>query len=429
MADGCGFAVTNVIPCHTGPYTLPRGRIGTENSDIVPTRFLLLLLSVSVAACGGASSAAPRPEAVSDEAPSVKVIRAERTPLDRSVTVNGTLAAEEQVMLSLKVTGRLEEMLVDLGSPVGRGQVIARLTPTDFELRLRQAEAALQQARARLGLDPTGEDDIVDIEQTSIVRQAKAALEEARRQRDRFATFVQRGISARADLESADAQLQIAEARHQDAIEEVRNRQAVLAQRRSELALARQQLEDTTLKSPIDGVVRERHAFAGEYRAAGTPIVTVVRQHPLRLQLAVPERAAGNVRVGQIVRVTVEGDAEAYRGRVARLSPAITEGTRTLAIEAEVPNEAGRLRPGMFARADIVTDEALSMVVPHSALVVFAGVEKVLVVKDSKVSEQRVRSGRRVGDNVEIIEGVASGDLVITTPGGLAEGATVRVAE
>jgi RND family efflux transporter MFP subunit len=357
----------------------------------------------------------------------VSVVRVARVPIDRSVTVTGTLAAEEQVMLSLKVTGRLEEMFVDLGSPVRRGQVIARLTPTDFELRLRQSVAALQQARARLGLDPDGEDDTVAIEQTAVVRQAKAALEEARRQRDRFATFVQRGISARADLESADAQLQIAEGRYQDSLEEVRNRQAVLAQRRSEVALARQQLEDTTLKSPIDGVVRERHAFAGEYRAAGTPVVTVVRQHPLRLQLAIPERSAANLRVGQLVRVTVEGDAEAYRGRVARLSPAITEGNRTLAIEAEVPNEAGRLRPGMFARAEIVTDETLSIVVPQSALVVFAGVEKLLVAKEGKVHEQRVRTGRRVGEQIEILDGVTPGDFVITTPGGLAEGATVRV--
>jgi RND family efflux transporter MFP subunit len=394
----------------------------------VATRLFFVLLAVSAAACGR-PAAAPRPADAGADAQAVRVIRVERTPLDRSVTVSGTLAAEEQVMLSLKVTGRLEEVLVDLGSPVRRGQVIARLTPTDFELRLRQADAALQQARARLGLDPGGEGDAIDIERTAVVRQAKASLEEARRQRDRFATFVQRGISARADLETSESQVQIAEGRYQDALEEVRNRQAILAQRQSELAIARQQLDDTSLRSPIDGVVRERHAFAGEYRAAGTPIVTVVRQHPLRMQLAVPERAAGNVRVGQVVRVTVEGDAEAYRGRVARLSPAITEGNRTLAIEAEVPNEAGRLRPGMFARAEIVTDEAPGIVVPHSALVVFAGVEKLLLVKDGKVHEQRVRSGRRLDDRVEILEGVAPGDIVITSPGGLGEGAAVRVSE
>lgn len=404
---------------------MPAGSSATENGIIVKSP-LLFLLAVSAIACG--PSAAARPADAAADVPTVPVIRVERAPVDRSVTVTGTLAAEEQVMLSLKVTGRLDEVLVDLGSPVRRGQTIARLTPTDFDLRLRQAEAALQQARARLGLDPTGSDDTVNAEQTGLVRQAKAALDEARRQRDRYATFVQRGISARADLESAEAQLQIADARFQDALEEVRNRQAILAQRRSELALARQQLDDTTLRSPIDGIVRERHAFAGEYRAAGTPVVTVVRQNPLRLQLSVPERAATNVRLGQPVRVTVEGDGTVHEGRVARLSPAITEGNRTLPIEAEVPNDAGRLRPGMFARAEIVTDETLAILVPQSSLVVFAGVEKLLIANDGKVREQRVRSGRRLGDNVEIVEGVSPGDLVITAPGGLAEGTAVRLA-
>jgi RND family efflux transporter MFP subunit len=395
----------------------------------VKTRLLFVLLGVSAAACDGPSAAAPGSNDPAGEAAAVQVVRVEQTPLDRSVSVTGTLAAEEQVVLSLKVTGRLEEMLVDLGSPVRRGQVVARLTPTDFDLRLRQAVAALQQARARLGLDPDGTDDTIDIERTSLVRQATAALDEARRQRDRYATFVQRGISARAELESADAQLQIADGRYQDALEEVRNRQAILAQRRSEVALARQQLDDTTLRSPIDGVVRERHAFAGEFRAAGTPVVTVVRQNPLRLQLAVPERASANVAAGQHVRVSVEGDDQTYQGRVARLSPAITEGNRTLAIEAEVPNEHGRLRPGMFARAEIITAQNLSIVVPQSALVIFAGVEKLLLVKDGVVREQRVRTGRRLDNRVEIVDGVTPGDLVITNPGGLADGASVRVAQ
>lgn len=345
------------------------------------------------------------------------------------MTVSGTLAAEEQVTVSFKVTGRVDELRVDLGSAVRKGDVLARLTPTDFDLRLRQAEAALQQARARLGLDPTGESDTVDIEQTAVVRQARAALTEARRQRERVATFVERGISAKADLEAADAALEIADGRHQDALEEVRNRQAVLAQRRSELALARQQLDDTVLRSPIDGVVRERLVFAGEYRSAGTPIATVVRQHPLRLQLAVPERSSTTLRAGQRVRVSVEGDADVHEGRVIRVSPSIAEGTRTLPVEAEIPNTSGRLRPGTFAKAEIVTAENAGLLVPQSSLVVFAGVEKVLVVKDGKAHEQRVRTGQRVGDRVEIIEGLNVGDSVIVSPGGLADGSPVSVSE
>jgi RND family efflux transporter MFP subunit len=390
------------------------------------THILALALPLLIAGCGGASSAASRGGAAASTTP-VKVVHVQREPLARSLTVSGTLAAEEQVTLSFKVTGRVDGLRVDLGSTVRKGEVIASLTPTDFELRLRQADAALQQARARLGLDPTGESDTIDPDQTAIVRQATAALSEAARQRERIATFVQRGISAKADLEAADAAKEIADGRRQDAIEEVRNRQAVLAQRRSELAIARQQLDDAQLRSPIDGVVRERMVFAGEYRAAGTPIVTVVRQHPLRLQLAVPERASTVLRAGQRVRVSVEGDPTTYEGRVTRVSPAIAEGTRTLPIEAEIPNLEGKLRPGTFAKAEIVTSEDAALMVPQSALVVFAGVEKILVVKDGKVREQRVRTGVRSGDRVELIDGVAAGDMVIIEPGGLADGSLVTI--
>ena len=390
---------------------------------------LISVISLSIAvACGGPSAAAVGNAAPAAAAP-VKVLRLLQEPLARSVTVSGTLAAEEQVTVSFKVTGRVEELRVDLGTTVRKGDLIARLTPTDFELRLRQAEASLQQARARLGLDPSGDTETVDAEQTAVVRQARAALTEARRQRERIATFVERGISAKADLETADAALEIAEGRHQDALEEVRNRQAVLAQRRSEVALARQQLDDTSLHSPIEGVVRERLVFAGEYRAAGTAIATIVRQHPLRLQLAVPERASTMLRIGQRVRVTIEGDSTAHEGRVTRVSPSIAEGTRTLPIEAEIPNVDGKLRPGTFAKADIVTEERSALVVPQSALVVFAGVEKVLVVRDGKAHEQRVRTGVRTGDRVELIDGVTPGDLVIVSPGGLADGSPVTIAE
>lgn len=388
----------------------------------------LLSAALLASACDNASSSAAAQQKAATDPQPVKVVRVTRTPLVHAVTVTGTLAAEEQVMLSLKVTGRLEEMNVDLGSPVTRGQVIARLTPTDFLLRLQQATAALQQARVRLGLPADGDDDSVVLERTALVRQQTALFDEAKLQRDRFATFVERGISAKADLDTANAQLQVAETRYQDALEEARNRQAILAQRRSELAIARQQVDDSTLRSPIDGIVRERLAFAGEYRAAGTPIVTVVRQHPLRLQLAVPERAAAEIRMGQKVLVTVEGDPNSYEGRVARLSPAITEGNRTLPLEAEVPNQRGTLRPGTFARAEIVTSEQPGIVIPHSAVVVFAGVEKVFAVADGKAAEKRVRTGRRFNDTIEIVEGLEPGDMVIVEPGAITTGVPVTAA-
>ncbi len=317
---------------------------------------------------------------------------------------------------------------MDLGSVVREGQVLATLVPTDFELRVRQAEAALVQARVRLGLTPEGEEDLVVPESTALVRQRRAIMQEARLSRDRMQTFVERGISPRAALEAAEAALEVAEGQYQDGLEEIRNREGLLAQRRSELDLARQQLEDTVLRSPIDGAIRQRQVTAGEYLAPGTPVLTIVRTHPLRLQLSVPERETPNLSVGLPVRVQVEGDDQTYSGRLARIGAAIDETNRTLPVEAVVPNTGGALRPGQFASAEIiVSEDDPAVVIPRDTIVTFAGVQKVLTVSNGRASERRIRTGRREGDWVEVIEGLYAGDLVIRDPGDLVDGVPVRV--
>ena len=358
----------------------------------------------------------------------VKVAPAAERTIARTVTATGTLAADDQVVLGTKVAGRLVEITVDLGTRVKKGQVIGRLDQSDFKFRVEQAEASLQQARVRLGLSPTGSDERVDPEQTAIVRQARAMMDDARLTRDRSVKLAQQELIARAQLDSAEAALQVSEGRYQDALEEVRNRQGVIAQRRSELDLARQQLTDTVILSPLDGVVSVKQASVGEYLAAGTPIATMVRVHPLRLRVPVPEREGAGVRAGHAVTLTVEGDPTVYRGRVVRLSPIVQEQNRTLMVEAEVPNERGFLRPGSFARVDIMTEVSQPVVtVPAGAIIVFAGVEKVLLVRQGKTAEVRVTTGRRLGEDVEILDGLKRGDPVVTKPGNLVGGQPVQV--
>jgi RND family efflux transporter MFP subunit len=389
---------------------------------------VVALVALGLSACRGELPVAAPDKPKAPPAREVRVVPAGERGLPRTVTATGTLAAEEQVILGAKVAGRVERIDVDLGTRVRRGQPIVQLDQTDFKLRVEQAEAALQQARVRLGLSPAGQDEAVELEKTALVRQARAVLDEARLTRDRSVKLVEQQLIARAQLDTAEANLQVAEGRYQDALEEVRNRQAVLAQRRSELQLARQQLIDTVVLAPVDGAVSQRHVSPGEYLAAGAPMATLVRIHPLRLRVAVPEREAAGVQAGQLVRLTIDGDATVHTGRVVRLAPIVQELNRTLAVEAEVPNERGALRAGAFARAEIVTAAAQPIVtVPTSALVVFAGVEKVLVVRGGKTAEVRVQTGRRLGEEVEIVEGLKRGDAVVDTPGSLTGGQPVSV--
>jgi len=406
-----------------------------SSNNPVEKRFLIagffLALAVSISACNSGYPASAT-QSRSGDAPSdrqVKTARVAETPFGETVTANGTLAAYDQTTVSVKVPGRLRSISVDLGSVVRRGQMIAQLEPGDYKLRVEQAEAALAQARARLGLTPDGTDDRVDPEQTATVRQARAVLDEARFNRVRAARLIEQGVIARAEFDSVDSAFKVAQGRFQDALEENRNRQALLAQRRSELALARHVPADTSVYAPLEGIVQEKRTSVGEYLAAGTAVVNIVRIDPLRLKAEVPERDAGNVHFGQNVRVTVEGDANIYVGQIKRLSPVIAEQNRMLLVEADVRND-GRLRPGSFAHAEIVTNDAkMAVTVPNKAIVTFAGIEKVIVVQNGKALEKPVTTGRRNGDWTEIVAGVTVGEQVIVDPGNLQSGQTVAVVE
>jgi RND family efflux transporter MFP subunit len=392
----------------------------------VSLSFLVLLVQ-SCSSPQSATKAAADP--LSKEKPrSVRVAPVTTGSISRTIEVNGTLAAQDEVVVAFKVAGRIERLNVDLGDVVKSGQIVASLDKTDFRLAVSQAEAALQQARARLGLPLTGESDAIHLQATPLVLQAKAALEEARLRRDRAKQMMEQQLIAPADFDTADANFQIADGRYQDATDEIRNRQAALVQRKTEWELAKQMLSDTDLRAPIDGAILHRTGSIGQYVAPGTAVVTVVRMHPLRLQLPVPERAASGVRVGQDIVLSLENDTQTYRGHVTRLSPAIDPLNRTLMVEASIPNQNSRLKPGSFVRASLVTqhgEEALF--IPASSLVVFAGIEKVFLVEQGKSVERLIRTGRRDGDRIEVLEGLSAGDRVVVEPGSLVGGLPVTV--
>ncbi len=391
--------------------------------SIIVSGAFLLICAPAFQGCSRKPATNARP---ADAARPVKVVRAELRPLERIVIATGSLAAHEQATLSVKVPGRIQSMAVDLGSTVNKGDLIAQLEQIDYELRQKQAAAALAQARARVGLPLEGTDENVDVEQTSSAKQARAVLDEATKNRERVLSLSNEGISSKSEVDTVEAAYRVALNRYETAREEARTLLAVMAQRRIEYEIATQALHDTTITAPFAGAIQHRAATAGEYVEAATPIATLVKADPLRLRLEVPERQSIHVRTGQTVRVLVEGDTNLYTGRLERLSPALTEDNRMLMVEADVPNR-GSLRPGLFVRAHIVTTaQDPGLTIPAVALVNFAGIEKVFVVVDGKAIERNVNSGRTGPDWIEIRNGIKAGDFVVLDPGNLRAGQAVN---
>ncbi|HQR65969.1 MAG TPA: efflux RND transporter periplasmic adaptor subunit [Thermoanaerobaculia bacterium] len=373
-----------------------------------------------LAACGGKKPPAEKPR-------TVRLVPAARRPLPKSITAVGTLAAEDKAELSFKVPGRLEKLFVDIGSSVVAGAVLARLEREEYAYRVEGARAALLQARARLGLPPDGAGDEVEAESTAVVRQNRARMEQAKAELVRSQSLLDQGLLSRSAFDVAEANFKVADSQYNDSLEEVNNRRGILLQRRSDLAIAEQQLRDTSLVAPFSGGVQARRANLGEYVLAGAPVLSLVKTSPIRLRLEIPEREARYVAKGLPVTVRREGDTGAFTGTVARISPALEESNRSLIVEAEIPNPNGALRPGAFVRAEIVSDAGgPALVVPSSSVVVFAGIEKVVTVREKKALERPVVTGRRTPEAIEIVSGLADGDLVVEKPGNLATGMPVQ---
>jgi RND family efflux transporter MFP subunit len=175
-------------------------------------------------------------------------------------------------------------------------------------------------------------------------------------------------------------------------------------------------------------MVEQRQTSPGEYLSIGVPVVTVVRVDPIRLRLEVSEKDAPRVQIGQTVHLRVEGSERQHDGKISRVSPVISSDNRMLLAEADVPNAEGLLRPGSFAKANIVVNEkAPGLFVPEGAVLTFAGMQKIFLVREGKAVEKEVILKRERDGLVEVIGEIKGGEEVVVDPGTLRNGQPIEL--
>jgi len=376
------------------------------------------ILSITLlASCSSKSKeSAARADAKAEPAAAIQVSTApvvERST-NRGVEVVGSLEAQDEVTVSSQASGNLESISVDLGSPVSRGQVIARIDQRELKLKRDQAEAALHQAEAKLGITRDGK---IDPQKQPDVRQAVAGLERARYDLTAAKKLFDAGTISNQQYDVYQKTVEQAEARYQASLENVRNLEGIIEEKRAALDLTKKQLADSDIISPLSGVVKEKTASRGEYLQPGKPVVTIVQINPLRLRLEVPETFAASIAKGQVVTLKVDSFADReFKGVIKRINPSMDEKSRSLMAEAEVANPNALLRPGMFARSQIVSNsKTIALMVPEKAVVSLAGVTKIFILEGSVAVERIVKLGARDGSLVEILEGIKPGERVITS--------------
>lgn len=360
----------------------------------------------------------------------VKAVAVERQQQRRVVEAVGSLFAFDEVIVSSEAEGRVEQVMVDVGDRVGKGQVLARITPVEFELTVEQQRAALQQSRARLGLRD-GDSELKDARQAAEVKKAAADLLDAEQKYQRAQSLLETGVIPRQQFDEAEARYKSAKATYDLAVQQVENLRASMQQTQATLNLANKRLRDTQIRAPFAGHVKTREVTVGQYLKVQTPVMAIVNIDPLRVRLSVPEKMSPWVHVGRDVKLSLEAfPGREFVGRISRINPAVDEKTRTFEIEALVANRNGDLKPGSFVKATIQSDKIDSILtIPYNAAAYLFGAYKVFVIEGKTIKEREVKLGDRIGERVEIIEGLQTGDKIAIAEGGqqLKDGMEVEV--
>ena len=287
--------------------------------------------------------------------------------------VVGTVRAKLRATLEAKVSGRITKLPVTLGQAVKNGDLVALLDAGEIRAKLAQARAALDQANAEL---------------------------------KRFSALLAQDAVTRQEYDAVRARQRIAQATLEEA-------QTISAY--------------TRVRAPFSGIVTQKFADVGDLASPGKPLVAIDDPTELRLEVNVPEALLGNVRAGMMLDIRVDAISVPLKGKAVEVAPTADPNSRTFLTKIDLP-EHENLRAGQFGRAMIPTSSISVLRIPRSALVQRGQMETLFVHHQGKALLRLVKTGKVLGDRVEILAGLEGGEqVVVDTAPSLVDGQSVQV--
>ena len=360
----------------------------------------------------------------------VEVATAQTQELSERIMAGGTVEALEEVTVTTKLTGRVAAVPVKEGQRVRAGQVLVRLEDAEILAQVRQADANLLAAKARLQLLEQGARPQERAQVDAAVAQAQASLENAKQNLARMQALYDSGAVSKAQLDAARLQYDVAQSQYESAVqqrsvvqtgarpEELAMARAQVEQAEAALAFVRLQAQNAIVTSPLTGTVTHRFVDPGDLASlmpGQSDLVTVAQIDTVYVVLDISETEVGRVQTGQPVAVS----ADAYPGRrfsgtVREVAPAADPRTRNFRIKIAVANPDHALRPGMFARGEItVARTGAALVIPRDAVITSSGRPAVYVVEGGKARLREVQLGQVSGPVVQIVSGLRAGESVV----------------
>ncbi len=423
---------------------------------------LFLFASVIFIACGKAETAGNRQNnsnAESQNAPvTITVGKAEAREIQAVIQSTGSLTADETSSIAPKTAGKVTNIYVNVGQFVSGGAVVARLDDKDARLQLLEAQAnvkqsiaGVRQAEARLGLTPNGNFNASNIPEVRVananleqaqseLRQAEVNLRQAEVNEKRFRELVETGDrsmmeyetyrtardvaranrdTARARVNSAKEQLgaTINNARQNNQI--IKSAEASVESARTQVTIAEQAVADTVVRAPFSGFISERQTAVGEFVTSSTPIATILRTNPIKIQIQVAEADVPFVSIGRGVSIEVDAYKDRkFAGTVIGINPALDATTRSAIVEASIENGDNALRTGMFATTKITREGGSTGVfVPKAAVLNDQSTQayRVFVIQENTAKLRTIQLGTEENGFYQILSGVAADETVATS--------------
>jgi HlyD family secretion protein len=372
------------------------------------------ILSLTVAMVAGlampamaetAAAAESMPEAA-PVLPAITVSDATLRRMQDRVLVSGLVGAVEQVQVAPLIEGQpIETLAADIGDIVTEGQVLATLSATTLELQKSQFYASLAAAKATIA------------QADAQLLEAQSSADEAQRVNTRTAALRKQGSASQAAADTASANAVSATARVTVAVQSLEAARAQLELVVAQLANVELSLERTQVVAPVSGEVTARNATVGSIAtAAGTPMFVIVKDGALELRADVAEGDLVRLQKDQTALVQAVGDAAPLKGTVRLVEPTIDTATRLGRVRVTL-DQPDLMRSGMFAEATVIVADRETLAVPVTAVGSGPDGTTVMTVKDGTVARALVKIGIRDGGFVEILEGLAPGDVVVTKAG------------
>lgn len=354
------------------------------------------------------NKSAPAPGQVPLPPARVEVLKVEpMETFQKGYNESSTLEAIEEVVLYPKVSARLEELKVNEGDQVIKGQVLAELDHRDVEAQIDSIRAQIAVAEARLA-------------------SSRANYLNAKNEVERYRKLVQEGYATTQQLEAKETLFLQGEA-------DVRLSSATLDQAKAELQKQQVLLSEYFIRSPIDATVIEDYSHTpGAMLSPSVPVLHLGRIDRLKAVIKAPEARATLFSTGMKATVCVESIRNCtMEGVVSKISPQVDTRTRTVIVEVEVPNSGNRLKPGMFAEVFVIEQEVTNaLVIPVSAVHTEEAGKFVFRVEDGQAIKVPVETGLEMDLEVQVTEGVNEGDAIVISGGDtLKDGEKVSVVE